>query len=118
MNRARAEQRGRRGETLATWLLRLKGWRILDRRVKARGGEVDIVARRGDTLAFIEVKWRNRAEDLDFAIDQYRLRRVAAAMQQLAPRYARRNDSIRIDVMLLAPGRWPRHLANVWTGQG
>lgn len=118
MNRARAEQRGRRGETLAAWFLRLHGWRILARRVKARGGEADIIARRGDTLAFVEVKWRARAEDLDHAIDQYRLRRVAAAMQQLAPRYACPNDSIRIDVILLAPGRWPHHLANVWTGQG
>lgn len=118
MNRARAEQRGRRGETLAAWLLRLKGWRILARRVKARGGEVDIVARRGDTLAFIEVKWRARGEDLDHAIDQYRLRRVAAAMHQLSARFAKPEDSIRIDVILLAPGRWPHHLANVWTGQG
>ncbi len=118
MNRARAEQQGRRGETLAAWYLRLHGWRILDRRVKAHGGEADIIVRRGDTLAFVEVKWRSRAEDLDHAIDQYRLRRVAAAMQQLAPRYAKPADSIRIDVILLAPGRWPHHLANVWTGQG
>ncbi len=118
MNRARAEQQGRRGETLAAWYLRLHGWRILDRRVKARGGEADIIARRGDVLAFVEVKWRARVEDLDHAIDQYRLRRVAVAMQQLSPRYAKPADSIRIDVILLAPRRWPHHLANVWTGQG
>lgn len=116
MNRARAEQRGRRGETLAAWVLRLSGWRILARRVKTRGGEVDIVARRGRTLAFVEVKWRAHSRDLDTAIDAYRLRRVAAAAEQIAPRYARPDDAWRIDVMLLAPGRWPRHLADVWMG--
>lgn len=112
--RQQAEARGRRGETLAAWALRLKGWRILASRVKVRGGEVDLIARRGGTLAFVEVKWRERAADLDTAIDEHRLRRVAAAARQLAPRYARPGDDVRIDVMLLAPGRWPHHLANVW----
>lgn len=115
--RARAESRGRRGETLAAWALRLKGWRILATRVKVRGGEVDLIARRGRTVAFIEVKWRERAADLDTAIDEYRLRRVVAAAEMLAPRYARPGDDIRIDVMLLAPRRWPHHLANVWMGR-
>jgi putative endonuclease len=112
--RQQAETRGRRGELLAAWALRLKGWRILASRVKVRGGEVDLIARRGRTVAFIEVKWRKNAADLDTAIDEYRLRRVAAAAEQLRARFAGPGDDIRIDVMLLAPGRWPHHLANVW----
>ena len=112
--RAAAEARGRRGETLAAWALRLSGWRILARRVRVPGGEVDLIARRGKTLAFVEVKWRARAADLDHAIDAYRLRRVAVAAQRLAARHARPGDAVRIDVMLLTPGRWPRHLENVW----
>lgn len=116
MNRARAEARGRHGETLAAWYLRLKGWRILARRMKTRGGEVDLIARRGATLAFVEVKWRGSAAALDDAIDERRLRRVAAAAHMLSPRYARVDDTIRIDVLLLARGAWPRHLANVWIG--
>ena len=112
--RAEREARGRRGETLAAWALRLKGWRILARRIRVPGGEVDIIARRGATLAFIEVKWRARAADLDTAIDTHRLRRVAVAAARLAPRYARPGDALRIDVMLLTPGQWPRHLENVW----
>ncbi len=116
MSRAAAEARGRRGESLAAWALRLKGWRIIARRVKTRGGEVDLVARRGRTLAFVEVKWRETDAALDTAIDERRLRRVVAAAHALSPRYARAGDSIRIDVMLLARGRWPRHLANVWIG--
>jgi putative endonuclease len=55
MNRQEAERRGRGAETLACWYLRLKGWRILARRARVPGGEVDIVARRLRTLAFVEV---------------------------------------------------------------
>ena len=109
-----AEQRGRRGETLAAWYLRLTGWRILARRQKIGLGEVDLIARRGRTVAFIEVKWRATAEALDLAIDARRLARVARAAEALAPRFARDGDVQRIDVLLLAPRRWPRHMANVW----
>ncbi|NIJ35809.1 putative endonuclease [Sphingopyxis panaciterrae] len=114
MNRAAAEARGRKAERRAAWWLRLHGWRILGERLRVPAGEVDLVARRGRTIAFIEVKWRDRIEDLDFAIDAYRLRRVAAAAEMLSPRFIRPRDDIRIDVMLLAPGRLPRHLVHVW----
>ena len=114
MKRAAAEARGRKAERRAAWWLRLHGWRILGQRLRVPVGEVDLVARRGRIVAFIEVKWRDRAPDLDLAIDQYRLRRVAAAAQMIAPRYLRPGDDMRIDVMLLAPGRLPRHLVHVW----
>ncbi len=114
MKRAEAERRGRKGEGLAALWLRLHGWRIVARRVKTPRGEVDLVARRGRTVAFVEVKWRAGREDLDTAIDAYRLRRVAAAAEAVAHRYARPNDTIRNDVLLLAPGRWPRHIVNAW----
>lgn len=109
-----AERHGRRGETLAAWFLRLKGWRILARRVKTPRGEVDLIARRGRCLVFVEVKWRGSAEQLDLAVDAKRLRRVAAAAEAVAPRHARPGDDLRIDVVLLAPGRWPRHIVNTW----
>ena len=110
--RARREAQGRRGESLAAWFLRLKGWRIVACRVKTPRGEVDLIARRGKTLAFVEVKWRTRADELDSAVDPWRLRRVAAAAEVLAARHARPGDTLRIDVLLLAPGRFPRHMAN------
>lgn len=113
-SRRKAENRGRRGETFATWYLRLMGWRIVGQRIKTPRGEVDLVARRGRTVCFVEVKWRKRAEDLDAAIDEYRLRRVAAAAQVLAPRFVRPGEDQRIDVLLLAPGRFPRHIVNAW----
>ena len=112
--RLHAEQRGRRGEALAAWYLRLNGWRILARRQKIGVGEVDLIARRGRTVAFVEVKWRATAEALDLAIDARRLARMARAAEALAPRFARDGDVQRIDVLLLAPRRWPRHMRNVW----
>lgn len=116
MKRQEAEERGRKAETLACWYLRLRGWQILARRARVAGGEVDIVARRGRTLAFVEVKARADEEAAAFALDQWRLRRVAVAAERLAPRYARAGDDLRIDAMFIVPGRWPRHLANVWQG--
>jgi putative endonuclease len=65
-------------------------------------------------VAFCEIKWRKRSEDLDHAVDEYRLRRVAAATEAIAHLYAGSEDSFRIDVLLLAPGRWPRHIVNAW----
>ncbi|HWK34719.1 YraN family protein [Sphingomonas sp.] len=115
-DRRAAEAAGRRGERIAGWWLRLKGWRILDRRVRTPAGEVDLIARRGNLVAFVEVKSRAGAADLDFAIDQRRLARVAAAAEYLMPRYAGPGDDIRVDVILLAPRTPPRHIENAWIG--
>ena len=114
MSRQAAERRGRKGEWFAALWLRLQGWRVVARRVKTPRGEVDLIARRGRTVAFVEVKWRATAIERDQAIDAYRLRRVAAAVEAIAHRYLRRGDNPRIDVLLLAPGRWPRHIVNAW----
>lgn len=114
--RAEREARGRRGETLAAWYLRLTGWRILARRVKTPRGEIDLVARRGTTLAFFEVKWRASEADLALAIDPYRLRRVIAAAEATSHRWLKDGEDIRVDVLLLAPRRWPRHIVNASMG--
>lgn len=85
-------------------------------RVRTPVGEVDLVARRGRTVAFVEVKTRHDEEGLAMAIDQRRLTRVARAAEALMPRYARNGEDVRIDVILIATGRLPRHLSNVWHG--
>ena len=110
------ERGGRRAQTLACWWLRLKGWAILARRLKTPLGEVDIVARRGRVVAFVEVKARASAAEAARALDEYRLRRVAAAAGALAHRFARDGDDIRIDAMFIVPRRLPRHMENVWHG--
>ena len=117
MNRRRiAEERGRRAETLACWYLRLKGW-------PSSSAAPECAAARSTSSPGAAAPWpssrsrraptRRRSR---LALDHYRLRRVAAAAEQLAPRFLRAGDDIRIDAIFMVPGRWPRHLANVWQG--
>ena len=114
MKRQLAEKSGREGEHRAAFWLRAKGWQIVAERLKTPRGEIDLVAKRGGVVAFVEVKWRRRKADLDMAIDEYRLSRVAAAVECVAHEYATGGEDIRIDVILLAPGALPRHIANAW----
>jgi len=113
-DRIAAEARGRHGEALACDWLRAEGFEILAQRVKTPRGEVDIIARAPGIVVFVEVKWRAREADLDFAIDQRRLTRVARAAEVLAPAYRKAGDDMRIDILLLAPGAPVRHIANAW----
>ncbi|WP_230635942.1 YraN family protein [Sphingomonas sp. Leaf4] len=115
-SRVAADAAGRRGERLAGWWLRLKGWEIVGRRVKTKAGEVDLIARRGGLIAFVEVKLRASAAGLDMAIDERRLARVAAAAEVLMPRYAAGGEDVRIDVILIAKGAGVRHIENAWVG--
>ena len=101
---------------IAAWWLRRHGWRILAQRARVPGGEVDLIARRGRTLAFVEVKQRGTDDAAALSLDEYRLRRVAVAAERLVTRYARNGDDVRIDALFLVPGRLPRHLPNVWHG--
>ncbi|MBA3880511.1 MAG: hypothetical protein C0500_12435 [Sphingobium sp.] len=114
--RQAAEERGREGETLAAAHLKRLGWTIVAERVRTRVGEVDLIAKRKGLVAFVEVKVRATAAELDFAIDERRLARVAAAAEVLAATYATDGEDIRIDVILIAPGAKPRHIENAWIG--
>jgi putative endonuclease len=116
VKRQRAEQGGRRAETIAAWWLRLKGWAILGRRVRTARGEVDLIARRGRVVAFVEVKARATRDQAEHSLDDYRLRRVAAAAEAIAHLYSRPGDCLRIDAVFIVPGRLPRHMADIWRG--
>ena len=109
-----ADRRGREGEGEAAMFLAQQGWRIIAERVKTKAGEIDLIARRPGLVAFIEVKWRARAPSLADAIDERRLARVAAAVEAVMHLYATAGEDVRIDVILLAPGRKPTHIENAW----
>jgi putative endonuclease len=113
VTRRRAERGGRRAERLAGWWLRLRGWRILGTRVRTPVGEVDLIARRGRMLIFVEVKARATAADSEAALDEWRLRRVVRAAEALLPRYANEADIVRIDAMFITPWALPKWLRNV-----
>ncbi|MGL4543751.1 MAG: YraN family protein [Polymorphobacter sp.] len=111
-----AEARGRRAETIAAWWLRLKGYSILGRRVQTPLGEIDLIAVRAGTLVFVEVKARAGRDQALLALNPQALHRVARAARLLAGQYARRHrpGAVRIDAVLVVPGRWPRHIEAVW----
>ena len=119
MNRHAAEKRGRGAETLACWYLRLHGWRILARRARVPGGEVDIVARRRGIVAFVEVKSRPTLAEAAEAVTPAGRQRIArAASLWLARNPAAAELTLRFDAVLLAPHRWPRHMAGVFDADG
>ncbi len=115
-----AGARGRSAERRAAWLLRLKGYVVLARNfrpAKSHGlGEIDIIARRGRTLAFVEVKARTHEADAVFAIQPEQQARIARAADHfLKARPVYRGCAVRFDAMVLDARRfWPRHLPDVW----
>jgi len=117
--RRAAESRGRRAETLAAWFLRLKGYRILARRFRTPAGEIDLIARRGRTIVFVEVKQRGDDASAIAAVTAETRRRIARAAAVWVSRHplAAAFDQ-RFDVIVALPGRLPRHLAAVFDATG
>ena len=111
---AAAFRSGWQAETLAVWLLRLKGYRILARRLRLPGGEIDIVARRrSGPIAFVEVKTRPDRVAAVAAVSPRQQARIAAAAAQYQARHKVRG-AIRFDVVSVVPGRLPRHIPGAW----
>jgi len=120
MNRAAerrqaAERRGRRAEWLAALWLRCKGYRILARDWRTPHGEVDLIARRGDVLAAVEVKTRaSLAGGVEAVLprQQRRIARAALAYLGRLPDGAKLN--LRFDVVVVVPFRTPYHIMRAW----
>jgi len=111
-----AERHGRRAEFLCALLLRLKGYRILARHWKCSSGEIDIIARRGRVVAFIEVKARATLATAAESLSPKQQARIArAAAQYLAGRPDLAALDQRFDVLLVVPGRLPLHLPAAWS---
>jgi len=114
---AAARRSGRRGEVWAAVWLMAKGYRILGFRLKTPQAEIDLLAKRGDVLAVVEVKSRTSLETAleTVTVDQReRLRRAGAAIAANRPALA--GCGVRLDLVALAPGRLPRHIPDAWRG--
>ncbi len=115
--RRKAERHGHLSETAAATLLRAKMFRIIERRAKTVCGEIDIVARRGRLIAFIEVKARDKHEDALSAVTTGQARRIVrAAHAWLAANGAFNDHHCRFDIVTVSPYLWPRHLPNAFDG--
>lgn len=106
---------GQWAETLCCWRLRLTGYAIVARRYKVPVGEIDIVARRGNLIAFIEVKGRRAQDQAAHALPAPQRRRIEEAAAVFLSRYPDLAAcSCRFDLMTATPWRWPRHLQGAW----
>lgn len=109
--RRKALRRGSFSESLAAWALRAKGYRIVDRNFRCPFGEIDVVARKGDLIAFVEVKARPTLSAAVDAVSYRAQRRISKSGEAWI---GRQRDweklSWRFDIVAVLPRRWPVHL--------
>ena len=106
---------GRHAERIALLWLLCKGYRPLARRYAEAGGEIDLVMRRGDTVAFVEVKARATMAAALVAVDAGKRRRIRRAARSWLARNAWASTlTLRADTVLIVPGEWPRHVADAF----
>ena len=106
---------GRRSEWFAILWLAAKGYRLLARRFGGKGGEIDLIVKRGRTVAFVEVKQRGTLDDALIAITPEKRRLIEARIRQwLGQNPWAMDHHLRADAVFLAPRRWPRHVPAVF----
>jgi putative endonuclease len=109
--RPSAFRTGLSAESKAAAYLMMKGFRIAARRWRCPAGEIDIVARRGNLLIFVEVKARDRLDDAAYSVTPRQQRRIAdAAGAWLATHPDDATCDMRFDAILVAPHHLPRHI--------
>lgn len=113
-----AYRRGHYSEWLAAVALIAKGYRILALRYRAKGGEIDLIARRGDLVAIVEVKARPTLRQAIDAVSGAAERRIEAATDLWLSRQ-RDHDriSLRFDIVAVLPWRWPIHVEDAFRGR-
>ena len=118
LGRQEAERRGHRGEWIAAWYLRFKGYRIVAKRFKTKSGEVDIIARKKDLIVMVEVKARPSVLEAMNAITATAERRIETAGDIWL---ARQKDfaklSVRYDLIAICPRQWPVHVERLFDGR-
>jgi putative endonuclease len=109
--RVAAFKTGLSAEARAAAYLMLKGYRVLAKRFRTPYGEIDIIARRRNLIAFVEVKARATLDEAAYAVtprQQQRIMAAAEAWLMTHPDHA--EFELRFDVVLIAPRHLPRHL--------
>lgn len=102
---------GLAAEFRARGMLESKNYRILAERYKTKGGEIDLVAKRGDHVAFVEVKGRKTHEEAAYAVRPRQQARIALAAEIFLGEHAElAHCSASFDVVLVSPGRGCAHI--------
>jgi putative endonuclease len=109
--RVAAFRTGLSAETRAAAYLMAKGYRILQKRFRTPYGEIDLVARKRNLLAFVEVKARASLDEAAYAVTPRQQQRIIAAAQAWLMAHPEHAEfELRFDAMLIAPRSLPRHL--------
>lgn len=113
--RKTAHRWGHYAEFIAALWLMVKGYRIVTRRYAARGGEIDLIIRRGMTIAFVEVKARRDFNQALEAIDATKTRRLGKAVEEWLWRHdLPYGHNFRGDAVIIVPWRLPRHIEDAF----
>jgi putative endonuclease len=113
---------GERGERAAARYLRARGMRILRRGYETSAGEIDLIARDGDTVVFVEVKARRRGVPAE-AVTPEKQRRITLTALHFLKREALLEERSRFDVVAIvwADDRQPpqiEHFPNAFEAVG
>jgi len=118
-SRLAAYRRGLSAESLAAWSYRLRLCRVLARRYRTPVGEIDLIVRRGRTIIFVEVKRRGTELGAIEAVTARARKRIARAAELwLAAHPQAAGFDLRFDIVLISPGRLPRHISSAFDGEG
>lgn len=114
-DRRNAYRRGHAAEHVAALALRLKGYSILAQRFRCPAGEIDLIARRGTHIAFIEVKARASEVAALEAVSRFQVHRILRSAEVWLGQNEQSgllpdDYSASFDLMLVAPFKWPKHL--------
>jgi len=113
--RRRAHALGLNAETLAAWYLRLTGWRILKHRYKTKAGEIDLIAKRGKTVAFVEVKARKSRRAALEAVTPASQKRIVRAAKIFVSQHAKAGFyTLRFDIVIIRPWALPERIVNAF----
>lgn len=114
MARPKSHRTGLFAETKAVWFLRLRGWRILERRWRSAYGEVDVIAKRGRRVIFVEVKARKTLDKALSSLTAHQWRRIEAASDAYMSRPSLAGCSWQFDAICVVPKHCPKHFPAIW----
>lgn len=111
---------GQGAEWLSVLLLMVKGYRVLARRFKCKVGEIDLIARKGKLICFIEVKARKTKQEALEAVSFRQQQRIIRAAEWYLTKNCSgikesfQGTSYRFDIITVEPWRLPTHVKDAW----
>ncbi|MGB0935188.1 MAG: YraN family protein [Alphaproteobacteria bacterium] len=114
MNKGQDYRWGLISEWLSAWALRLKGYTILAQRYRTSMGEIDLIAKRGNALRFVEVKARPDLLQGMESISANQRRRIEKSATIFIGQAGLEAAEIAFDAMVVCPYRWPKHVQHAW----